>query len=280
MTNPSGNYFINQELIEEMVRLSDLAWSTTQEMGGVLAEQTEPERFQRVLDLACGPGEWAMGMARAYPHRQLVGVDKSQRMIAYASARAEADGLPCTFRVMDVTQPLDFPDQSFDLINARFILGFMKRDQWPMLLQECYRLLKPGGVIRITEQESGFSNSLVYQRYIDLWGEAWMVAGHAFALTKAYIGVTVVMKQLMRQAGFIEQQDRPILIDLSAGKPNHRVFMENLIDAITLAAPFLLRLGIITQEEIDEIADQMRHLIDHEGFAAYWLLLTIWAKKP
>lgn len=277
----SSDYFINQELIEEMVRLGELASIVTQAMGGVLPEQTGPERFGRILDLACGPGEWVMGMASVYPHMQLVGVDKSQRMIDFASASAVAQGRSCTFRVMDITQsPLDFPDATFDLVNARYILGFMKRDQWAILLRECYRLLKPDGVIRITEQESGFSNDPVYQRYIDLWGEAWRVAGHSFAFTKAYIGVTVVLKQFMRQAGFVEPQLRPILIDLSAGEQNHQAFMENLIDAITLAAPWLLRQGVTTQEEIDEIADQMKQLIGQNNFAAYWFLNTIWASKP
>ncbi len=281
MTDLAGDYFINQELVEEMVRLMEQAAIVTQAMGGVFSEQTNPERFKRVLDLACGPGEWVMGMARTYPHMELVGVDKSKRMIDYASACAEAEDQSCHFRVMDVTQaPLDFPQSSFDLINARFILGFMKRDQWPLLLRECYRLLVPGGVIRVTEQESGVSNSPIYQRYIDLWGSAWRVAGHAFSHTPAYIGVTVVLKQLMRQAGFVGPEHRPILIDLSAGEPNHKAFMENLVEALTLASPWLLRLGVTTQESINEMADQMKHLIDQEEFAAYWLLNTLWALKP
>lgn len=280
MTNPTGDYFINQELMEEMVRLMDQAAITTQAMGGVLYEQTNPERFKSVLDLACGPGEWVMGMASAFSHMELVGVDKSKRMINYASARASAQNQPCTFRVMDVTQRLDFPDESFDLINTRFIIAFMKRDQWPLLLGECHRLLKPGGVIRISEQESGFSNHLTYQKYMDLWGNAWRSAGNAFSHTNAYIGVTVVLKQLLRQAGFVDPEHRPILVDLSSGEPNHKAFMRNFVEAITLATPFLLNLGVATKKEINELAALMEDLIDQKGFAAFWLLLTIWATKP
>lgn len=81
-----SDYFINQELVEEMVRLNRQAALVTQEMGGVLVEQPDPLAFRDVLDLACGPGEWAMQVARAFPHLSVVGVDKSRRMIACACA--------------------------------------------------------------------------------------------------------------------------------------------------------------------------------------------------
>ncbi len=168
-------YFINQELMEEMVRLNRQAHLVTREMLGALPEPLPVAAWQDVLDLACGPGEWVMQMARAYPHlRQVIGVDKSRRMIAYANAQAEAEEEQrVSFRVMDVTQPLDFPDNSFDLVNGRFLLSFMRREQWPLLLAECVRILRPGGVLRITEQESGYTNDPYLQRYIDVWGEAY-----------------------------------------------------------------------------------------------------------
>ena len=173
-----------------------------------------------------------------------------------------------------------FRSASFDLINARFMLAFMKRELWPVLLQECFRVLKPGGIIRITEQESGFANDVTYQRFIDLWGTAWIQAGHAFAHTKSYIGVTVVLKHLMREAGFLTPKHRPVSIDLSVEESGHRAFLENLIEALKLATPFLLRLNITSQQEIDALAVGMARLLDKPGFAAYWLLQTIWARKP
>jgi ubiquinone/menaquinone biosynthesis C-methylase UbiE len=281
----SNEYFINQELVEEMVRLNRQASLVTREMGGVLPtqEQLDLSCIHRVLDLACGPGEWVLEIARLHPHLDLVvGVDKSRRMIAYANAQAEAKDLSkVSFRVMDITDtPLDFEDASFDLINGRFLLSFMMREQWPVLLAECVRLLRPGGVLRISEQESGYTNSPAYQNYIDVWGEAWRKADHAFALTKAYIGVTVVMKQMMLEAGLENPQHRPISIDLSTGQSVHRPLLENLAEAIKLASPFLVKLNVITQKKINLLHDEMEGLIGKEGFSAYWLLQTVWASKP
>jgi ubiquinone/menaquinone biosynthesis C-methylase UbiE len=277
-----SEYFINQELMQEMVRLLRQAALVTTEMGGALPEQTDPAALSHVLDLACGPGEWVREAARSYPHlERVVGVDRSRRMVEYANVQAEAEGArTVSFRVMDITQPLDFEDSSFDLINGRFLLSFMKREQWPLLLAECHRLLRPGGVVRITEQESGYTNDASYQAYIDLWGSAWRKAGHAFALTPAYIGVTVEMKRLMSEAGFVARQHRPISIDLSTGQPAHREMVENLAEALKLASQFLKNLHVTTQKKIDTLHGEMEALIGKVGFCAYWFLQTIWSQKP
>jgi SAM-dependent methyltransferase len=278
----SNEYFINQEWIEEMVRLNRQATLVTREMGGTLPEQQDTTPFQNVLDLACGPGEWVMQVARSNPHTQrIIGVDKSKRMIEYAIACAAAESLPgIEFQILDVTQPLTLPEASFDLINGRFLLSFMQREQWPLLLTECYRLLRPGGVLRITEQESGFANDPVYQKYMDLWGTAWRKAGHGFAHTQSHIGVTVVLKLLMRQAGFVDPQHRPISIDISTGAAAHQEMLENFTQALNLARPFLLRLGVISQRGLNAFHKQMEALMSKDGFCAYWLLQTIWAIKP
>ncbi len=266
-----------------MVRLKRQAKLVTDAMVGIWSEQRDEDirRVHNVLDLACGPGEWVMEINSAYPQVEVVGVDKSRRMIAYATAQAEAeDRSSCRFRVMDITQPLDFGSETFDLVNARFLLSFMKKEQWVPLLAECYRLLRPGGILRITDQESGFANDPTYQRYMDLWGSAWRAAGHAFAHTPAYIGVTVVLKQLMRQAGFVHSQHRPVSLDLSTGEVAHREILESLIQALRLASRFLLSLNVITEDEIDELSAHMERLIEQEGFCAYWFLQTVWARKP
>ncbi len=51
---------------------------------------------------------------------------------------------------MNALKPLAFEDASFDLINMRFIAAFMHQEMWPKLFLECRRLLRPGGMLRIT----------------------------------------------------------------------------------------------------------------------------------
>src|SRR5260370_27314523 len=114
--------------VSERVPWIEKARHFNQAMGGLLAEQAESvlSTVRSVLDVACGPGGWALDLAQQYPDIQAVGVDIDEGMIEYANTMARASGLDnALFRVMDASKPLDFPDGSFDLVNARFMVAFL-----------------------------------------------------------------------------------------------------------------------------------------------------------
>lgn len=282
MRQTANGYFINQELIEEMVRLNRQGRLFTEAMGGVLAEQPDISHVHDILDLACGPGEWAMRVAHDYPEKRVVGVDLSQRMIDYASVQAEAEGIAnVTFQAMDITSPLSFPDRSFDLVSTRAILAFMKREIWLPLLAECFRVLRPGGVMRITEQETVLGNDPVFETYCTWWYQAFQKAGYAFSLPgQHHLGVTLELKRLLVQAGFVDPHHTAHALDFSMGAEAHVSTMEDFIDALKLGTPFLIKLGIATSEQITELREQMQQLIKKDGFCGYWVFMTVWAHKP
>src|SRR5207248_7505587 len=92
-------------------------------------------QLRQILDVGCGPGGWVLDVAFALPDAEVAGVDISRPMIDYAHARAMTQCLPnASFEVMDMTQPLDFPDGAFDLVNARSLCGVLRRDAWPAFM--------------------------------------------------------------------------------------------------------------------------------------------------
>src|SRR5438094_299726 len=112
----------------EIARLINLDRMTTTAMGGVFAglPETDLPQLHNVLDLGCGPGSWVLDVAFAYPGCEVAGVDICQTMIEYAWARAHTQLLSnASFGVMDITQPLDFSDNTFDLVSARFLAGVL-----------------------------------------------------------------------------------------------------------------------------------------------------------
>jgi SAM-dependent methyltransferase len=155
-------YFIDPHSSAEMARLVDQDKMITAGIGGPLAWLSEQEvsQFQDILDIACGPGGWVMEVAFTLPATHVVGFDISAEMIAYARAQARVQGLNnAEFHVMDMTQPFDFPAESFDLVNARLASALLPPTQWPLYLAECLRVLRPGGILRLTEVERILSNS-------------------------------------------------------------------------------------------------------------------------
>ena len=138
-------------------------------MGGALGTDLS-ERLSRIyrerkapvhiLDIACGPGGWVIEVAGEHPEYEVTGVDIGQPMIDYARSLAKVRGFDnAHFSRMDVLKPLDFPNEAFDLVNARTLFGFMSPDTWPQLLGECLRITRPGGMIRLTELEAPVTTS-------------------------------------------------------------------------------------------------------------------------
>ncbi|HKF36003.1 MAG TPA: class I SAM-dependent methyltransferase, partial [Ktedonobacteraceae bacterium] len=133
--NPSQYFVEDRGSNPEMIRLMIQDHAVTTGMGGPLAEQSDPASLHRVLDIGCGPGGWLLETAFCYPQMELVGIDISWRMIEYARAEAQARKLNdrVEFLVMDVLRPLEFADNSFDLVNMRFGSSFLLVQDWPRL---------------------------------------------------------------------------------------------------------------------------------------------------
>src|SRR5260370_21869077 len=142
--------WLEQSIPSTNTYLIDKKTLLTEAMGGPPPEQSAQalEHIHDVLDIGCGPGGWVHTVAQTYPQTQATGIDVSTTMITYAQAIAHVMRLGnAHFCVMDATRPLDFPDASFDLVNARLVSGFLLSEQWPLLLAECTRMLRPGGIV-------------------------------------------------------------------------------------------------------------------------------------
>ncbi len=125
----------------------------------ILAALPAPPR--RVLDLACGTG--AATLALATSGAEVVGVDRSPRMLAIARASALARGLPVTLIEADIRQlpsghgqgqadpdrpaSRSLPPAAFDLITCLYdSLNYLTGDHdLELALEGAARLLRPGG---------------------------------------------------------------------------------------------------------------------------------------
>jgi ubiquinone/menaquinone biosynthesis C-methylase UbiE len=274
-------YVIEAENAAEMARLMLMDRLLTQAMGGPAPEQTDLSPISQVLDIACGPGGWLFDLATQYPQMRAVGIDISELMMAYATRLATTQHLTnVQFRVMDATKPLDFPDESFDLVNGRIFTGFLSTEQWPELLQECYRITKPGGIVRFTEGEWGFTNSAALDRLQHFSEVALYHGGRSFSPHGRTIGTAAVLRLLLRQADYHQIECRAHVVDYSAGTQMHESNCQNMRVFHTLYQPFLAHMKVATQEELEQLLKQMEEEMQAETFCALDFFLTVWGRKP
>ena|SRR5436305_9360915 len=275
-----NDYFIDPESIAELARQMHQDRLLTKGMGGIFPERSDVHTMRSILDIACGPGGWAMDVAFAYPEAEVMGIDVSERMVKYAFAQAESRQLTnASFEVMDATQPLAFSDNTLDLVNIR-LLGFLSAKAWPSVLQECRRIIKLDGVLRWTESEWGFTNSPAYEQLVAWFNLAFKREGKTFSPDGRILGITPVMRRLLKDAGFINVQQKAHVIDFSIGSEDYEAFRQNFMVGFQLLIPFLVRSGAVGQKEVEAVYQQMLVEITQDSFCGLMYMLTVWGDKP
>ncbi len=272
-----NTYIFNAESAAEMNRLTIQDRMITKEMGGLLPDSVDPSTLHRVLDLACGPGEWSLDVAYAYKHMEVMGIDLSEKMINYANSRRWPN---VTFRLMDIRQPLDFPDNTFDFVNARFLFTFMSKDAWPHLLKECMRITRPGGFVRLTESESAVGNSPAFEELQIMMARSLHLTGRTFSPLGSQIGITPMLGGFLQQAGYQNIKHRAFAIDFSATGDAHEYMYQNFQLGLLLSRPFLLSMNPISEEELGELCNKTLKEMASDDFRAVWYYLSVWGNKP
>jgi ubiquinone/menaquinone biosynthesis C-methylase UbiE len=279
---PDNTYIIDAESATELARLTYQDRLITEAMGGLFPERADLTGIHTVLDIACGPGDWTLDVAHTYyDHKvQVTGVDISQQTIQYARARARSQGIEnVQFRVMDATKPLDVPDASFDLVNARFVAGFLSADAWPQFLAECLRILRPGGIIRLTEPEWNICNTPATERLNALCTRAMHLAGKTFTPDSRHIGITVVLDRFLRETGCIHVRQQAHALIFGYGTEAYEAFVQNVIIVSQLLKPFLIKMGVASEVELDRLLQESQIEMYSPDFQATMFMLTVWGQK-
>lgn len=277
----SGPYVTDPEEAEEVERLLLQDRAITKEIGELFPANFTPSPGQIVLELACGPGGWAYDVARTHPEIKVIGLDSSQKMIRYARARARAGGLSnADFQVVDTLTPLDFPENAFELINARFLSTFLTKGAWLPLLQECLRLIRPGGMIYLTDGEWTFSNGEACEQYASLLKRALWLNNRAFGPQGGMIGSTLMLSHFLRQAGFEDIRRHAHVLDYSYGSEDQNIWYYNTLRAFPRVTYWLVEMGLTTKEEFELLCDRVSGEMQRTDFRAMLYFLTVCGTKP
>jgi len=146
----------------------------------------------RVLDVGCGDGQLLMWLTRDPDSQRLgVGIDFDEQKILHATRAAIPDAEFCCH---DITPLLS---ESFDAVCIAHVMYLIPLAQWPDLLEQCFRVLKKGGVLVIMEvvDDHSWKSRLAHlQELISVYvtrmtkGEvvtSWSAETHRSAIEKA-----------------------------------------------------------------------------------------------
>jgi ubiquinone/menaquinone biosynthesis C-methylase UbiE len=172
--------------------------------------KTEHPEFQpkRILDIGCGLGHNVLPLAQAYPNAEVIAIDVAAPMLRYGHARAQNLGVNnVTFIQMDGANT-GFADESFDWIQTTMFLHETSNKAIHQIVEEIYRLLKPGGLTLHIEQPQYTEEMELYEQFIRDWDAYY---NNEPFWSKMH---DIDVKDLLTQSGF--KQDAFIQIGVKA----------------------------------------------------------------
>ncbi|MDQ2866970.1 MAG: class I SAM-dependent methyltransferase [Verrucomicrobiota bacterium] len=121
----------------------------TQRIIDALWPAGRPNVGEKLVELGCGPGFYARRLAQIFPQLQVLGLDRSHRLLEYAREKATQDGLRnCVLEyanVLDVARASETFDQ---VVASRLFTVLPEAEE---VVAETFRVLKSGGRAFIAE---------------------------------------------------------------------------------------------------------------------------------
>ena len=132
------------------------------------AERARLADGQEILELGCGWGSLSLWLAERYPHSRITGVSHSRTQKAFIDAEAQRRGFTNLTIVTCDMNDFDIAAGRFDRVVSVEMFEHMKN--WPRLLANIARWLKPGGLFFLHI----FTHSRFAYHFVARDGTDWM----------------------------------------------------------------------------------------------------------
>lgn len=147
---------------------------------------------------------------------------------------------------MDIRSPLPFEDGSVSHVFSEHVIEHIERDEALRLLIECRRVLRPGGVVRITTPDLVWLVDSYMAAVTDGWGDLWQPQTPARMINEGmrYWGHCFIydrpeLARIFREAGFNDirfvdwrMSDDPILKGIESRPHNHEIIVEARVGSV------------------------------------------------
>ncbi|MCG8364715.1 MAG: class I SAM-dependent methyltransferase [Pseudanabaenales cyanobacterium] len=152
---------------------------------------------RRILDLGCGTGSTTLMLKQAFPPAMVIGLDLSPYMLTVAEHKAQQRGLTIQWR-HGLAEATGLETASFDLVTVSMVLHETPPCISQLILQECFRLLQPGGQLIVLDgnqkilRHTDWLIKLFREPYSKVYAagsvDAWLRMARFEAVQTRYVG--------------------------------------------------------------------------------------------
>ena len=110
-----------------------------------------PGSPRKIIDLGCGTGSTTILLQQAFPNAKIIGLDLSPQMLIMSNHKAQQAGLNNIRWVHGIAEATGLEASEFDVVTASLLFHETPTSISQAILNEAYRLLKPGGKVIILD---------------------------------------------------------------------------------------------------------------------------------
>ena len=150
---------------------------------------------------------------------------------------------------LDASQPFPIPDSTFDFVYSEHMIEHIKFWQGQQMLQECFRIMKPGACIRISCPDFQFLLDL----YLNPTELAQQYVEHESPDWAPYANPIFIFNNYVREWGHQFIYDKPTMTNslLAAGFEDiteHKILESNVPELANLEIPSRMQPGFLHLE--------------------------------
>lgn len=124
-----------------------------------LMERANFERAESIFEFGCGTGRFAAELLAEHTSdsTSYKGIDISSTMVDLAQQKLNQYGARAHVDISDGKPVIREEQEAFDRFICNYVLDLLDKDDIEALLNEAYRILKPGGLICLISLAHGIS---------------------------------------------------------------------------------------------------------------------------
>jgi SAM-dependent methyltransferase len=227
------------------------------------------ERPVYVLDIGCGPGQWAYDLCGEFPEALVVGLDlvpsKPSRPPNFRFVRANAlQGLPLR------------PDW-FDFVHQRFMIAGIPVRSFALLVAELARVTRPGGWIELVESHS--------DRWLSPTGPATRRLQELSGRLGTAVGIDTTgivhdsLGRYLEEAGIVDVHSHAVTVPVGVwGGPLGELAATDFRAVFARLGELLVsRLGV-PSEDVSDLRSMAHE--EFERLHTSWAFTLVWGRKP